>query len=142
MARSTPATDRLAAVPLFSALSKKELTQVDRAADELDVKTGQEIVTQGRTGHEFFLILSGEATVQRDGQDVATLGPDQYFGELALLDRGPRSATVIAKTDMKLLVLGQREFGGLLDSVPGIAAKLLANVAQRLRAADTGSSVD
>lgn len=142
MARSTPATDRLAAVPLFSALSKKELTQVDRAADELDVKTGQEIVTQGRTGHEFFLILSGEATVQRDGKDVATLSPDQYFGELALLDRGPRSATVIAKTDMKLLVLGQREFGGLLDSVPGIAAKLLANVAQRLRAADAGSSVD
>jgi CRP-like cAMP-binding protein len=142
MARSTPATDRLAAVPLFSALSKKELGQVDRASDELDVKTGQEIVTQGRTGHEFFLILSGEATVQRDGKDVATLRPDQYFGELALLDRGPRSATVIAKSDMRLLVLGQREFGGLLDSVPGIAAKILAGVAQRLRAADAGTSVD
>lgn len=142
MARSTPATDRLAAVPLFSALSKKELEQVDRAADELDVKAGQEIVTQGRTGHEFFLILSGEATVQRDGKDVATLGPDKYFGEVALLDRGPRSATVVAKTDMKLLVLGQREFAGLLDTVPGIAAKILAGIATRLRAADAASAVD
>src|SRR5918996_1128403 len=99
MARTSPAVDRLQGVPLFSALSKKELEQVDRAADELDVKTGQEVVTQGRTGHEFFLILSGEARVQRDGKDVATLGPDQYFGELALLDREPRSASVIAKTD-------------------------------------------
>jgi CRP/FNR family cyclic AMP-dependent transcriptional regulator len=144
MARTSPAVDRLQAVPLFSALSKKELEQVDRAADELDVKAGQEVVTQGRTGHEFFLILSGEATVQRDGKDVATLGPDQYFGELALLDREPRSASVIAKTDMKLLVLGQREFGGLLDSIPGIAAKILAGVAKRLRAADAaaGTAVD
>jgi CRP-like cAMP-binding protein len=142
MARSTPATDRLAAVPLFSALSKKELEQVDQAADELDVEAGHEIVTQGRTGHEFFLILSGQAKVKRDGTEVATLGPGQFFGELALLDKGPRSATVVADTDMKLVVLGQREFAGLLDTVPGLAAKILTGVAQRLRESDAKSAVD
>jgi len=142
MARSSAATDRLTTVPLFSALSKSELQQVDQATDELDVEAGREIVTQGRTGHEFFLILSGQATVKRDGDDVATLGPDQYFGELAILDRGPRSASVVADTDMKLLVLGQREFAGLLDSVSGLAAKILTVVAQRLRESDARSAVD
>ncbi len=142
MARSSPAADRLATVPLFSALSKNELKEVDQAADELDVETGREIVTQGRTGHEFFMILSGQATVKRDGKDVATLGPGQYFGELALLDRGPRNASVVADADMKLLVLGQREFAGLLDTVPGLAAKILTGVAQRLRESDAKSAVD
>ena len=69
-------------------------------------------------------------------KEIATLGPGQYFGELALLDRGPRSATVIAKSDMDVLVLGQREFTGVLDEVPTLAHKLLTSMAQRLREAD------
>jgi CRP/FNR family transcriptional regulator, cyclic AMP receptor protein len=136
MPRGSAYTTHLAAVPLFSALSKRDLRQIASAADELDVEAGRELVTEGRVGHEFFLILRGEATVRRNKRKVATLGPGQYFGELALLHRGPRSATVVAQTDMKLLVLGQREFAGLLDSVPGMASKLLTGMAQRLREAD------
>jgi CRP-like cAMP-binding protein len=139
MAKSTPALDRLAEVPLFSSLTKRELEEVDRATDEIDVDAGQEVVTQGRIGHEFFLILEGNATVRRDGGDVAGLGPGQSFGELALLDQGPRTATVVADTPMKLLVLGQREFAGLLETVPGLATGILAGVAKRLRAAESGS---
>jgi CRP-like cAMP-binding protein len=74
--------------------------------------------------------------VRRNNRKVATLGPGQYFGEMALLDRRPRSATVTSETDMTLLVLGQRQFNGVLDAVPALARKMLAAMATRLREAD------
>jgi CRP-like cAMP-binding protein len=129
--------DHLAQVPLFSACSKKDLQTVARAADEVGIKAGKVLVEEGKPGHEFFLILDGKATVLRGKKKVATLGPGQYFGEMALLDRGPRSATVVAETDMDLLVLGQREFSGVVDEVPALAHKLLATMAQRLRESDS-----
>ena len=137
MTRASKQSEYLATVPLFSALSRSDLRQVMRVAEELDVPSGQVLVTEGRTGREFFLILDGRAIVRRNGRKVATLGPGQYFGELALIDRKPRSATVEAASAMKLLVLGQREFAGLLETLPGVAAKLLTGLAQRLRQADT-----
>jgi CRP/FNR family cyclic AMP-dependent transcriptional regulator len=135
--RASKQAEYLATVPLFSALSRSDLRQVMRVAEELDVPPGQELVTEGRIGREFFLILDGQAYVRRNGRKIATLGPGQYFGELALIDRKPRSATVESATEMKLLVLGQREFAGLLESLPGVAAKLLRGLAQRLREADS-----
>jgi CRP-like cAMP-binding protein len=118
---------------LFSSLSKKELATLGRRADEVRVPAGKVLTVEGQPGHEFFMILDGTATVNRNGRDITTLGAGQYFGELSLLDRGPRSATVTAATDMNLLVLGQREFSGVLDEVPGLAHKLLAAMAERLR---------
>jgi CRP-like cAMP-binding protein len=137
MPARTSAADQLANVPLFSALSKRDLQRVAKASDEVAIEAGRTLVEQGRTGHEFFLILEGEAVVRRNNRKVATLGPGQYFGELAILDRGPRSASVVAETDMRVLVLGQREFVGVLDSIPGMSSKLLTTMAQRLREADT-----
>jgi CRP/FNR family transcriptional regulator, cyclic AMP receptor protein len=128
--------DHLARVRLFAACNKKELGMIARAGDEVNVAAGKKLVGEGSIGHEFFLIFEGTAAVKRDGRKVATLGPGQYFGELALLDRGVRSATVEAETDMTLLVLGQREFSAILDSVPGLAHKLLTMMAGRLREAD------
>ena len=128
--------DHLARVRLFSALSKKELTNLGRACDEVTVSAGKVLCEEGKPGHEFYLILDGAATVKRGGRKVATLAAGSYFGELALLDRGPRNATVIADTDMDLLVLGQREFAGVLDEIPGVAHKLLTSMAGRLREAD------
>ena len=136
MARARKQIEFLATVPLFSALTDDELTAVVRAAEELDVPGGEELVTEGRVGRDFFLILDGEAVVRRDRRKVATLGPGNWFGELSLIDNEPRSATVVAVTDMKLLVLGQAEFGGLLETVPSMAAKLLRGIALRLRQAD------
>ena len=133
--RST--ADHLAAVPLFSSLSKRDLQQVGKATTEVRIDAGQTLVEQGRTGQEFFLILDGEAEVRRNDRRLTTLGPGDYFGELAILDRGPRSASVIAKTDMTVLVLSQRDFVGVLASIPGMALKLLTVMAQRLREADT-----
>ena len=129
--------DHLAQVPLFSTCSRKDLQKLGKASDEIEVKQGKVLVEEGKPGHEFFLIEDGTAEVRRNNRKVATLGRGQFFGELSLLDRGPRSATVIANSDMTLVVLGQREFLGVIDEVPAMAHKLLAALAGRLREADS-----
>src|SRR5437660_12869892 len=128
--------EHLARVPLFAACSKKDLQTLARATEDVRVPAGKVLVQEGKPGQEFFLIVDGEAIVRRGGRKIAKLGPGQYFGELALLDRGPRSATVVAETDMRLLVLGQREFSGVIDDVPGLGHRLLSVMAARLREAD------
>ena len=133
--------DQLAKVRLFSACNKKELGLIGKASDEIAVPAGKVLCEQGKPGFEFYLILDGKATVKRNNRKVAELGAGASFGELALLTRLPRNATVEAATDMTLLVLGQREFSGLLDEVPGIAHKLLSSMAQRLYEADTRTPV-
>jgi CRP/FNR family cyclic AMP-dependent transcriptional regulator len=139
MSRRDAFLNHLAQVPLFSALSKKELQLVARRAEDVKVDPGRILVSEGSTGSEFFVIIDGTATVSRHGRKVATLGPGDAFGELALLDKAPRNATVTAQTEMELVVLGQREFGGLIDEVPGFARKLLAGMARRLRDSDAKS---
>ncbi|MDQ1518946.1 MAG: family transcriptional regulator, cyclic receptor protein [Actinomycetota bacterium] len=136
MARRDAFVDHLQQVPMFSALSKRDLQLLARRAEDVRVPAGKVLVNEGETGHEFFVILDGTARVTRRGKRVATLGPGSAFGELALLDKAPRNATVIAETPMELVVLGQREFAGIIDEVPGFARKLLAGMASRLREAD------
>jgi CRP/FNR family cyclic AMP-dependent transcriptional regulator len=139
MARSDPFVEHLAAVPLFSALSKKELQLVAKQAEPVHVPSGKAIVTEGAAGADFYVILDGKARVDRHGQKVADLGPGGFFGDLALLDRAPRNATVIAESDMELAKLGQRGFDQLLEHSPGFAKKLLAGLARRLRQEDAKS---
>ena len=129
--------EHLAQVKMFSALNKKELGLISRASDVIRVAKGAEIVKEGEVGHEFYLILSGSAAVRRNGRKVAGLGVGDYFGEMALLDKGPRSASIVAEEESELLVVGQREFMAVLDQVPAVAHKLLINMAARLREADT-----
>ncbi|MEX1008560.1 MAG: cyclic nucleotide-binding domain-containing protein [Acidimicrobiia bacterium] len=136
MARSDPFVSHLAAVPLFSALSNKELQLVAKQAEPVRVPAGKAVVTEGAAGADFFVILGGQARVERHGKKVAELGPGGFFGDLALLDRAPRNASVIAETEMELAKLGQRAFDELLDTVPGFARKLLAGLARRLRVED------
>jgi len=128
--------DQLSQVRLFSAFNKKELGLIARASDEISVPAGKELVKEGSPGHEFFLILEGECSVRREGRHIATLKDGDYFGELALLDRAPRNATVVSETEASLLVLGQREFNGVLDEVPVLAHKMLTIMAARVREAD------
>jgi CRP-like cAMP-binding protein len=128
--------DNLATVPLFAACSKKELQAVAKASDEVELPAGRDLCEQGAIGREAFVIMEGEAVVRRNGRKVATLGPGDCFGELALLDHGPRTATVTAATDMRVLVLGAREFAGIIDEVPSIGNKLLKALAGRIRELD------
>ncbi len=139
MARHDAFIEHLQHIPMFSACSKRDLQLVARRAEDVRVPAGKVLVNEGETGHEFFVILDGSARVTRHGKRVATIGPGGAFGELALLDKAPRNATVIAETPMELVVLGQREFAGIIDEVPGFARKLLAGMAARLRDADAKS---
>lgn len=139
MPRRDAFIEHLSQVPLFSACSKRDLALVARRAEDVRVDPGKVLVAEGEAGHEFFVIVNGSARVSRRGKKVASLGPGQAFGELALLDKAPRNATVVAETPMELVVLGQREFAGIIDEVPGFARKLLAGMARRLRDADARS---
>ena len=123
----------LKSIWLFSGCTASELRKIRSSLDEVEVPKGKVLVEEGRIGLEFFLIVNGTATVTRNGRKVADLGPGDHFGELALLDRRPRSASVVSETDMDLLVLSQRQFNSLLESVPTISRKMLAAMANRLR---------
>ena len=135
MARSDSFVDTLATVPLFSACSRKELQMVAKSADRVTIPAGKVIVNQGAAGSEFYVILDGQARVERHGRQVAVLGPGGFFGDLALLDRAPRNASVIADSELEVAKLGQRVFDSLLDH-PGFSKKLLAGLARRLREQD------
>ena len=129
--------DHLGSVSLFSACSKKELQAVARATDEVDLPAGKILCEQGTTGREAFIIVKGTAEVRRNKKKVATLGPGTCVGELALLDHGPRTATVVAATDLTVLVIGAREFASIIDDVPPIALKLMRSLAAKVRELDT-----
>ena len=136
MARHDPFVDHLRKVTFFSACSRKDLRKVAKSSEDRRVAAGTTIVKEGENGSEFFVILDGTVCVSREGRKVATLGPGSGFGELALLVDAPRNATVVADTDVGLVVVGQHEFEGLLDEAPGFARKMLAGTAHRLREAD------
>jgi CRP/FNR family cyclic AMP-dependent transcriptional regulator len=128
--------NHLASVPLFAGASTKELRAIAKASVELTIDKGKQFITQGETGREAFVIVEGQAEVSRGGKNLATLGPGDCVGELALLDRGPRTATVTAVTPLTVLVLGTREFAGLLDQVPTLNHKMLAALASKVRELD------
>lgn len=137
MARRETYLDHLASVPLFSACSKRELGKIAKAGDELTVDDGHVLVTQGDAGRECFVVIDGTAVVKRGNRKVATLGPGDCVGELAILDHGPRTATVIADGKMTLFVLGARQFAGVLEDVPSLSRKVMAALAARVRELDS-----
>jgi CRP/FNR family cyclic AMP-dependent transcriptional regulator len=124
--------ERLAQVPLFAGLSKKDLKKISSLATRLDLPAGKELTHQGAVGNEFLVVLDGTVDVKVDDEVVASRGPGDYFGEIALLDDRPRTATVVAKTPVSIEVIGRREFKALIEDQPEIAQQLLATMAQRL----------
>ncbi len=125
--------EQLGKVPLFSGLSKRELEATVRAGKEVSHRAGHVIAREGDRGVGFFLILDGEARVSRGGKGLSHLQAGDFFGEISLLDRGPRTATVTATTDIHLLGVTAWVFRGLLTEYPSIALKLLEVVTARLR---------
>ena len=123
-------------VPLFSQCSKKELALFSRLTTTVSFPAGKVAAQQGSFGYEFIVIVEGKATVSIDGRTIATLGPGDFFGEVALLDRGPRTATVTADTDLVLEAMSSRDFTTMLLDVPGVTRNILKGVAARLRTAD------
>ena len=124
---------RLKSVPLFASLADKELKQVARLADEVDVAEGQHLVDEGRFAHEFFVIEDGNAEVQHDGKSVATLGPGDFFGEIALIKTDRRTASVVAKTPMKLIVVFGPNFRAMASDMPSVHDKINAAIEERCK---------
>lgn len=124
--------DRLRGIPIFSELSKKELRTVSRLMTQIDVKEGRALTREGEVGREFMIIVEGTAVVRRNGRKIAELGAGDFLGELAVLSGAPRTADVIASTDMVLETLNRREFMSLLDESAAIAKKVLIGAVKRL----------
>ena len=125
---------RLRSVPLFAGCSDKELAFIASRVDDVDLPAGKVLTEKGKSGGDFFIILEGQAEVDAD-QGKRTLGPGDFFGEIALIDDGPRTATVKATTPMRCLVLGHEQFRDVLHQNGEIAVKILRAVTERLRAA-------
>jgi CRP/FNR family transcriptional regulator, cyclic AMP receptor protein len=126
----------LKGVDLLSGCSADELRRIASLTTEFDAPAGQVLARQGEMGMEFFIIVSGLARASRNGVELAALEPTSFFGELALLDGGERTATVVAETDLHLLVLSRGEFKELCRSYPSVANKMLVELGARLRKAD------
>jgi CRP/FNR family transcriptional regulator, cyclic AMP receptor protein len=124
--------EQLAAVPLFEGLSKKQLRRISSLMTRIDRPAGQVLTTEGQQGCEFFIVLDGEVEVRQGDRVIATRRPGDYVGEIALLDRRPRTATVVATTPVSVEVLSRSEFVSLLAEVPELSEQVMATMAQRL----------
>ena len=128
--------DLLAGVPLFAELSGADLKRVASVAKRMRYREGAVVVEEGTIGGRFFVIQSGRARVMTDGRTRATLGPGAYFGELSVLDGGPRSASVIASEPLEVWSIADFNFRPLLKDRPTLAVKLLISLSARLREAE------
>jgi len=129
----TDHVDHLKNVSLFAGIPEAQLQRIANGVKERRFEPGASIVSAGETGHGFYLIVHGQAEVKREGRTVRTLGPGDYFGELALVREIPRTATVMAKEPTTCLALTRWDFKGILDANPQIAIRLLETVAGRVR---------
>ena len=124
--------DLIRRVPLFAHCTRAEVAEVAHIADELDVPEGKELTREGDAGREFFVLLDGSAVVRRGGRKVNTLGPGDFFGEIALVSRSPRTATVTTTAPSRVLVITGGSFRALLDHSPRIQLRVLEALADRL----------
>jgi CRP/FNR family cyclic AMP-dependent transcriptional regulator len=123
---------RLEGVGLFSSLGKKDLERLARWTDEISVEEGEELATEGKFAHEFFVIEEGAADVLQSGARIAELGPGDFFGEIGLLQTERRTASVVATTPMRVIVMFQREFKQMEQEMPAIADRVRAAIRARL----------
>ena len=130
--RQDSKVDAISHVPLFAAASKSDLKKIAAIADEIDLREGKEMTREGQPGHEFFVLVDGTADVRRKGRKVRTLGPGDFFGEIALVSKKPRTATVTATSPVTALVITERSFRRLLEEQPAIGAKVLRSLAERV----------
>jgi CRP-like cAMP-binding protein len=130
--RRNAKVELLRTVPLFARCSKRELTAIAAEADELDVSAGRALTVEGQSGREFVVIVSGSADVRRKGRRINLLGDGDFFGEIALLTGGPRTATVTSTTPCHLLILTDRAFRRVTHAMPSVGEKVLQALAERL----------
>jgi CRP/FNR family cyclic AMP-dependent transcriptional regulator len=126
--------DALRKAPLFEGLSRKELEELAKLADDLEVPPGKVLTRQGDTGREFFVLMDGEVEVERDGSSLGKRGAGDFIGEISLLEDMPRTATVTATTQLRLFVLTAQSFRSVVEAQPEVENKVLRTLARRLAA--------
>ena len=124
--------DLIRRVPLFSAASKSELAQIASIADEIDLPDGKVLIKEGDSGREFIVLIEGTADVERGGRHVATIGPGDFVGEIALIAKTPRNATITTTSPVRALIVTDRAFRQLLEQSPAIAVVVLTALAERV----------
>ncbi len=123
-------------IQLFSRLNNRELLRLGELADEIDLPSGRVLMREGERGEEAFVIVTGSAEIERDGRVFATRSTGEILGEIALVDGGPRTATVRLVEDSRLIVLGRKQFHALMDEFPDVRLRVLETLAQRVRATE------
>jgi CRP-like cAMP-binding protein len=131
--RANPEVTSLRDVGLFAGCNRDELRRIGSLTTPLEVKQGKVLIQEGKFGFEFFAVIKGTATATRDGLWLAEFGPGSFFGELALLDRGLRTATVTADTTMSLFVFSRAEFNSISGLAPSVARKMSVELTRRIR---------
>jgi CRP-like cAMP-binding protein len=125
--------EALGKVPLFARCSRKELEFLVTRTDEVDVPAGRTLITQGRPADSFYLLLTGEATVQVDGRDRPNLEAGSFFGEISMMDRGPATATIVTSSPSKLMVMSHAQFRDAIRANDQLLSEVMAAMAERLR---------
>jgi CRP-like cAMP-binding protein len=125
--------DLLHRIPLFSGFDNRRLERLGMLADEVEVPAGKVLMRQGDTGTDMMVIVSGSVSVERDGNRLNTLGSGDFFGEIALVDGGARTATVTAEEPSRLLVITHRDFHSMMDEFPEVADQVMNALANRVR---------
>ena len=128
--------EHLRRVPLFARMGRHELERLSQLTDEVEVGLDQHLTEQGETGHEFFVVLEGRLMVLDGHTPISTLGPGDFFGEIALIESVPRTATVRAEGIARVLVIGHREFHALMDEFPSVRTAVMDALAERVRASE------
>jgi CRP/FNR family transcriptional regulator, cyclic AMP receptor protein len=125
--------DALARCPFFAGLSRGELIELAKVTEDMEVDEGKALTREGKSGSEFFVIVEGEVSVTKDGAEIRRLGPGDFFGEIALLEDRPRTATVTAATPLRFFVLTRQAFRSMLAHQPQISEKVLDALEERVR---------
>lgn len=132
MLRRNAKIELIQGAPLFTRLSRKELGEVAQVADEIELPAGKTLMREGDRGREFYVLVDGCVEVRKSGRKINTLGPGDFFGEIALVSRAPRSATVTTTTPVRALVITEQAFRGVLDRIPSVQIRVLEALADRI----------
>lgn len=135
MAKPDGKLELLSKVSLFEHCTPKELQLIAQLTDQIDVPAGDVLTREGTPGREFYVIVEGKAKVTLGDKEVATLGAGDFFGEMAIVDQGPRAATVTAETPMRLYLVDHQPFWTMVHTAPSVAQNVMRALAQRLREA-------
>jgi CRP-like cAMP-binding protein len=127
------------AVPLFASISKKGIRSLVQAADEVDISAGKTLVHEGEWGRELYVVLRGTAEVTKQGKKLRELVPGDFFGEMAFLSGAARTATITARSDMRVMILGPRQLEVIVDQEPAMAKRMLETMAKRVQATEAQS---